>query len=111
MDRFESKRIASLYLPKRGETYARYSEMTIKEAQCQIDNWIKTHEVGYFSVLFNMAILTEEVGELARNIVRTYGDQSLKNTDLKNHLADEMGDVLWVLLCLAKKTSPISSAR
>ena len=78
--------------------------MTIKEAQHQADNWIKTYGVRYFSELTNMAILTEEVGELARIMVRTYGEQSFKESDKKSNLADEMADVLWVLLCLANQT-------
>lgn len=78
--------------------------MTIKEAQQQVDGWIKTVGVRYFSELTNMAILTEEVGELARIMARTYGDQSFKNTDLDKNLADEMADVLWVLICLANQT-------
>lgn len=78
--------------------------MTIIEAQQQVDGWIKTVGVRYFSELTNMAILTEEVGELARIMARTYGDQSFKNTDLDKNLADEMADVLWVLICLANQT-------
>jgi NTP pyrophosphatase (non-canonical NTP hydrolase) len=78
--------------------------MTILEAQQQVDNWIKTVGVRYFSELTNMAILTEEVGELARIMARTYGDQSFKKTDLDKNLADEMADVLWVLICLANQT-------
>lgn len=78
--------------------------MTIQEAQQQVDTWIKTHGVRYFSELTNMAILTEEVGELARIMARTYGDQSFKETDIEKNLADEMADVLWVLLCLANQT-------
>lgn len=78
--------------------------MTIKEAQQSVDEWIKTYGVRYFSELTNMAILTEEVGELARIMARTYGDQSFKNDDLKKDLPDEMADVLWVLLCLANQT-------
>jgi NTP pyrophosphatase (non-canonical NTP hydrolase) len=78
--------------------------MTIKEAQQQVDGWIKTVGVRYFSELTNMAILTEEVGELARIMARTYGDQSFKKTDLDKNLADEMADVLWVLICLANQT-------
>ncbi len=78
--------------------------MTIKEAQRQTDNWIKSYGVRYFSELTNMAILTEEVGELARIMARTYGDQSFKESDKKSDLADEMADVLWVLLCLANQT-------
>lgn len=78
--------------------------MTIKEAQQQVDDWIKTVGVRYFSELTNMAILTEEVGELARIMARTYGDQSFKKSDLDKNLADEMADVLWVLICLANQT-------
>lgn len=78
--------------------------MTIQEAQHHVDQWIKTHGVRYFSELTNMAILTEEVGELARIIVRTYGEQSFKESDKEKNLPDEMADVLWVLLCLANQT-------
>ncbi|HEX6169375.1 MAG TPA: nucleotide pyrophosphohydrolase [Chitinophagaceae bacterium] len=78
--------------------------MTINEAQQQVDRWIKTVGVRYFSELTNMAILTEEVGELARIMARTYGDQSFKKSDLDKNLADEMADVLWVLICLANQT-------
>ncbi|MEA5129566.1 MAG: nucleotide pyrophosphohydrolase [Proteiniphilum sp.] len=78
--------------------------MTIQEAQQQVDEWIKTYGVRYFSELTNMAILTEEVGELARIMARTYGDQSFKKSDLSKNLADEMADVLWVLFCLANQT-------
>lgn len=78
--------------------------MTIQQAQQQVDLWIKTYGVRYFSELTNMAILTEEVGELARIMARTYGDQSFKQSDLSKNLADEMADVLWVLLCLANQT-------
>lgn len=77
--------------------------MEIKEAQQQVDRWIKEYGVRYFSELTNMACLTEEVGELARIISRTYGDQSFKPGE-KPNLADEMGDVLWVLICLANQT-------
>ena len=77
--------------------------MTIKEAQQQVDQWIKEYGVRYFSELTNMAILTEEVGELARVIARKYGDQSFKPGEEEN-LGDEMADVLWVLLCLANQT-------
>lgn len=69
-----------------------------------MDGWIKTVGVRYFSELTNMAILTEEVGELARIMARTYGDQSFKKTDEGHNLADEMADVLWVLICLANQT-------
>ncbi len=78
--------------------------MTIEEAQQHVDNWIKTIGVRYFSELTNMAILSEEVGELARIMARTYGDQSFKQTDAEKNLADEMADVLWVLICLANQT-------
>lgn len=78
--------------------------MTIQEAQQEVDNWIKTIGVRYFSELTNMTILTEEVGELARIMARTYGDQSFKKSDLEKNLGDEMADVLWVLLCLANQT-------
>jgi NTP pyrophosphatase (non-canonical NTP hydrolase) len=78
--------------------------MTIQQAQQQVDGWIKTVGVRYFSELTNMAILTEEVGELARIMARTYGDQSFKESDKKKDLADEMADVLWVLICLANQT-------
>lgn len=78
--------------------------MTIKDAQQQVDDWIKTVGVRYFSELTNMTILTEEVGELARIMARTYGDQSFKKSDLDKNLADEMADVLWVLICLANQT-------
>ncbi|WP_029906559.1 nucleotide pyrophosphohydrolase [Prevotella sp. 10(H)] len=78
--------------------------MTIEEAQKEVDNWIKTIGVRYFSELTNMAILTEEVGELARIMARTYGDQSFKKSDLAKDLGDEMADVLWVLICLANQT-------
>ncbi|MCC7298102.1 MAG: nucleotide pyrophosphohydrolase [Bacteroidia bacterium] len=78
--------------------------MTIQEAQQKVDEWIKTIGVRYFSELTNMAILTEEVGELARIMARTYGDQSFKKSDLQHNLADEMADVLWVLICMANQT-------
>ena len=78
--------------------------MTIREAQDQVDVWIKTYGVRYFSELTNMAILTEEVGELARVMARKYGDQSIKKNESADHLGDEMGDVLWVLICLANQT-------
>lgn len=78
--------------------------MTIEQAQQQVDEWIKTYGVRYFGELTNMAILTEEVGELARVISRTYGEQSFKKSDKKYNLADEMADVMWVLICLANQT-------
>lgn len=76
--------------------------MTLQEMQKQVDWWIKTYGVRYFSELTNMACLTEEVGELARIVARTYGEQSFKQSDNKN-LADEMADVLWVLTCMANQ--------
>lgn len=78
--------------------------MTIAEAQEQVDEWIKTVGVRYFSELTNMAILTEEVGELARIMARKYGEQSFKESDKGHDLGDEMADVLWVLICLANQT-------
>ncbi|MEE4197663.1 MAG: nucleotide pyrophosphohydrolase [Bacteroidales bacterium] len=78
--------------------------MTLQEAQQKIDAWIKTYGVRYFNELTNMALLTEEVGELARIIARTYGEQSFKETDREKDLAEEMGDVLFVLICLANQT-------
>lgn len=78
--------------------------MTIQQAQQQVDQWIRTVGVRYFSELTNMAILTEEVGELARIMARTYGDQSFKKSDEGKDLGDEMADVLWVLICLANQT-------
>lgn len=78
--------------------------MTIAQAQQQVDHWIKTTGVRYFSELTNMAILTEEVGELARLMARKYGDQSFKKSEEGRELGDEMADVLWVLLCLANQT-------
>ena len=77
--------------------------MTIKEAQKAVDQWINTIGVRYFSELTNMAILTEEVGELARVISRKYGDQSFKQGE-KDNLGEEMADILWVLICLANQT-------
>ena len=79
-------------------------DMTIAEAQTKVDEWIKTVGVRYFSELTNMAILTEEVGELARIMARKYGDQSFKESDKHQNLEDEMADVLWVLICLANQT-------
>lgn len=78
--------------------------MTLQEAQTQVDQWIKTHGVRYFSELTNMAILTEETGEVARIIARRYGEQSEKESDKNKDLGDEMADVLWVLICLANQT-------
>ena len=76
---------------------------TLEEAQKEVDRWIKTYGVRYFSELTNMVVLTEEVGELARVMARKYGDQSFKQGE-KDNLADEMADVLWVLICLANQT-------
>ncbi len=78
--------------------------MTIQEAQEKVDQWIKTYGVRYFSELTNTAVLMEEVGELARLMARQYGDQSFKKEETPKELADEMADVLWVLLCLANQT-------
>ena len=78
--------------------------MTIQQAQDTVDQWIKTTGVRYFSELTNTAILMEEVGEVARIMSRKYGEQSFKESDKKVHLADEMADVLWVLICLANQT-------
>lgn len=78
--------------------------LTIEQAQQQIDAWIKQHGVRYFNELTNMAMLTEEVGEVARIIARRYGEQSEKESDKNKDLGDEMADVLWVLMCLANQT-------
>jgi NTP pyrophosphatase (non-canonical NTP hydrolase) len=78
--------------------------MTINEAQAQVDAWIKTVGVRYFNELTNLGILMEEVGELSRLMVRTYGEQSFKESDKGKELGDEMADVLWVLICLANQT-------
>ena len=78
--------------------------MTIDEAQARVDGWIKEHGVRYFNELTNMAILTEEVGEVARVIARKYGEQSSKDSDLDLNLEDELADVLFVLICLANQT-------
>jgi NTP pyrophosphatase (non-canonical NTP hydrolase) len=80
------------------------SDLTIKQAQQQVDQWIKTIGVRYFSELTNMAILTEEVGELARIMARRYGDQSFKAGENTGSPSDEMADILWVLICLANQT-------
>jgi NTP pyrophosphatase (non-canonical NTP hydrolase) len=79
--------------------------MTIQQAQNEVDNWIKIHGVRYFNELTNMAILTEEVGELARIMARTYGEQSFKPGETGKDLGDELCDVLWVLLCIANQTN------
>src|SRR5688572_13732640 len=78
--------------------------MTIEEAQKKVDDWIKTVGVRYFSELTNMAILTEEVGEVARLMSRLYGDQSFKDSDKEKNLSDELADVLWVVICIANQT-------
>jgi NTP pyrophosphatase (non-canonical NTP hydrolase) len=78
--------------------------MTIEQSQQEVDRWIKTYGVRYFNELTNMAILTEEVGELARIMARRYGEQSEKESDKNKDLGDEMADVLWVLICLANQT-------
>ena len=79
-------------------------ETTIHEAQAKVDAWIRQYGVRYFSELTNMAILTEEVGELASVMARKYGDQSFKDNEERSSLAEEMADVLWVLICLANQT-------
>ena len=79
-------------------------ELTIDQAQQMVDTWIKTYGVRYYSELTNMVILTEEVGELARIMSRVYGEQSFKESDKAYNLADEMADVLWILMCLANQT-------
>ncbi len=78
--------------------------MTLDDTQLQVDQWIKKYGVRYFNEMTNMVLLTEEVGELARVIARTYGEQSSKSSDHTANLADEMADVLWVLICLANQT-------
>jgi len=80
------------------------NDLTLNEAQKLVDNWIKTVGVRYFNELTNMTLLTEEVGELARIMARTYGEQSFKEADKGRALDDEMADVLWVLICLANQT-------
>lgn len=79
-------------------------EITLREAQKRVDDWIKTYGVRYFNELTNMAMLMEEVGEVARLIGRIYGEQSFKESDKGKDLGDEMADVLWVLICLANQT-------
>ncbi|MFY7652815.1 MAG: nucleotide pyrophosphohydrolase [Chitinophagaceae bacterium] len=80
------------------------ADITIEEAQTLVDNWIKTVGVRYFNELTNLGILMEEVGELSRLMVRTYGEQSFKESDKGKNIADEMADILWVLICLANQT-------
>jgi NTP pyrophosphatase (non-canonical NTP hydrolase) len=79
-------------------------DLTIRDAQSKVDEWIKTVGVKYFSELTNLGILMEEVGELSRLLVREYGEQSFKESDRNKNLPDEMADVLWVLICLANQT-------
>ncbi|MEI8279727.1 MAG: nucleotide pyrophosphohydrolase [Bacteroidota bacterium] len=79
-------------------------DITIRQAQQQVDEWIRTIGVRYFNEMTNLGILMEETGELARVMVRKYGEQSAKESDKEKELADEMADVLWVLLCLANQT-------
>ena len=78
--------------------------ITLSQAQEMVDDWIREYGVKYFNELTNMAILTEEVGELARIIARTYGEQSFKSTDKESSISEELADVLWVILCLANQT-------
>src|SRR6478752_1494927 len=80
------------------------NDLTLREAQTKVDEWIKTIGVRYFNELTNLGILMEEVGELSRLIVRIYGEQSFKETEKNKKLSDEMADVLWVLICLANQT-------
>ena len=79
-------------------------DITLRQAQGLVDDWIRTHGVRYFNELTNLALLTEEVGELARIMARRYGEQSEKESDKNSDLGDEMADVLWVLVCLANQT-------
>lgn len=78
--------------------------MTIEDAQNKVDEWIRTYGIRYFNELTNMAILTEEVGEVARVISRKYGEQSFKESDKDKELSDELADVLWVVICIANQT-------
>ena len=80
------------------------NNITLAQAQKEVDDWIKKYGVRYFNELTNMAILTEEVGEVARIIARKYGEQSFKESDKQKDLGDELADVLWVLMCLANQT-------
>ena len=80
------------------------NDITLKQAQTKVDQWIKNVGVKYFSELTNLGILMEEVGELSRLMVRQYGEQSFKESDKGKELGDEMADVLWVLICLANQT-------
>lgn len=78
--------------------------MTIDQLQTMVDQWVKKYGVRYFDPLTNMALLTEEVGEVARIMARTYGEQSAKESDCQKNLADELADVLWVVTCIANQT-------
>lgn len=80
------------------------SDISLNEAQAKVDQWIRTVGVRYFNELTNLGILMEEVGELSRLMVRTYGEQSFKESDRNKNIDDEMADVLWVLICLANQT-------
>ena len=100
----ESTDKTNLNLPPEGGIRGALDCVSIREAQEMVDEWIRTVGRRYFSELTNMALLTEEVGELARVIARTYGDQVAKEGDLRKSLAEEMADVLWVLICLANQT-------
>lgn len=86
------------------KTRTQLTDMTLSQAQSDVDAWIKSHGVRYFNELTNMTLLTEEVGELARIMARRYGEQSEKESDKGKDLGDEMADVLWVLICLANQT-------
>ena len=86
------------------DTNANTPPLSIRQAQDLVDTWIRTTGVRYFSELTNMAILTEEVGEVARLMSRLYGDQSFKDSDKGKELSDELADVLWVLICIANQT-------
>ena len=101
------RKVKGVYNGKNHAILQKYSKsfvMTIQQAQQDIDQWIKTTGVRYFSELTNMTILTEEVGELARIMARKYGDQSFKESEKNMNLDDELADVLWVLICLANQT-------
>src|SRR5438105_15653810 len=104
LDMFSRSSLKVIPLIQIFQTLLFMTDLTVKEAQQQVDQWIKKFGVLYFNELTNMAILTEEVGELARIIARRYGEQSEKDSDKNNDLGDEMADVLWVLICLANQT-------
>ncbi len=93
-----------IYVSKEIDSSTNCKKMTIQQAQADVDIWIKTIGVRYFNELTNLGILMEEVGELSRIMVRKYGEQSFKESDKNKDLADEMADVLWVLICLANQT-------